>query len=74
MPRKYIANYKKLAAKRGNMDPLQYLWEQYEEHRKAGKHTQATNLAELLMPYGHGKQAPRDKEGDTVQAGVFQLD
>ena len=56
------------------MDPLQYVWEQYQHHRKAGNHTQALELALILLPYGHGKQAPRDTSGETVEGGVFILD
>ena len=75
--RKYLASYQKLAKKRGNMDPLQYLWGRYETLRT--KHDersrqQAQELALILLPYGHGKQAPRDKDNDTVKGGVFTLE
>lgn len=74
MPRKYISSYKKLAAKRGYSDPLCYLWGRYEALKREEKHVQAQELALMLLPYGHGKQAPRDGNDDTVRNAVFVLE
>ena len=74
MSRRYLASYKKLAAKRGHKDPLEYIWMQYHAQMKAGNHAQALELATMLLPYGHGKQAPVTQEGDSVSSGVFVLD
>jgi len=74
MPRKYIASYKKMASKRGFQDPLEYLWRQYEAMRKAERHPEAIELAQVLLPYGHGKRAPVDDTGDTVAPAVISLE
>ena len=59
---------------RGKSDPLHYLFDRFEALKKAGKHDQAQQLAEYLVPFGHGKQAPRDKEDETVRGGTFSLE
>ena len=66
MPRKYLASYKRQALKSGCKDPFLYIWERYEVARKAEKHREAMRLAELLLPYGHGKRAPVDDKGEVV--------
>ncbi len=70
MPRKYLASYKKLASKRGFMDPLEYVFRRYEHERKQNNHDKALELAEMLIPYGHGKRAAVNENGETADLGL----
>ena len=72
--RKQLRTYEQLATSNGYTDPLTYLFGRLKSAQIRGDHRAAEQLATMLLPYGHGRKAPVDNEGETVKPGIFTLE
>ncbi|WP_170607943.1 hypothetical protein [Ruegeria arenilitoris] len=81
MPRKYLKSYQSLANQKGS-EPLEFLFKRfrhYADNSNACKDKElamrkAEELAQVLLPYGHGKRGPVNEDGQTVTSSVFTLE
>lgn len=73
MAPRHLNTYKKLASRKGFMDPLEYIWRRYECERKRRNHDQALDLAMFLVPFGHSKRGRDAAEAPPAAPTVFVL-
>ena len=71
---KHLKRYRELANRRGSQDPLEYLFKRFNTHRIHKNHEAAEKMAQMLVPYGHGKCAQVDQDsGETTQQQTILL-